>query len=84
MYSFARRDNEKMKITFVLPDLNYVREYMPDYDGVFAQGIGYLSSSLKQAGHDTSLIHVTKDPERDNYIEILKGEKPGLVAFSLF
>jgi radical SAM superfamily enzyme YgiQ (UPF0313 family) len=73
-----------MKITFVLPDLNYVREYMPDYDGVFAQGIGYLSSSLKHAGHEVSLIHVTKDPERDNYIEILKGEKPGLVAFSLF
>ena len=75
---------KKMKVTFVLPDLNYVREYMPDYDGVFAQGIGYLSSSLKHAGHEVSLIHITKDLEREEYIELLMGEMPELVAFSLF
>ena len=61
-----------MKITFVLPDLNYVSEYMPDYDGVFAHGVGYLSSSLKLA-HFTKAagrfptiaggIHPTVDPE---------------------
>lgn len=73
-----------MKITFVLPDLNYVSEYMPDYDGVFAHGIGYLSSSLKHAGQEVSLIHITKELGREEYIESLVREKPDLVAFSLF
>ena len=73
-----------MKITFVLPDLNYVKEYMPDYDGVFAHGVGYLSSSLKLAGHEVSLVHITRELERDEYTESIMGKKPDLVAFSLF
>ena len=73
-----------MKITFVLPDLNYVSESMPDYGGVFAHGVGYLSSSLKHAGHEVSLIHITKELERGEYVESLIREKPDLVAFSLF
>ena len=73
-----------MKITFVLPDLNYVSEYMPDYDGVFAHGVGYLSSSLKHAGHKVSLIHITKEIGREEYVESLMRKKPDLVAFSLF
>ncbi len=73
-----------MKITFVLPDLNYVSEYMPDYDGVFAHGVGCLSSSLKHAGHEVSLIHITKELGREEYVESLMRENPDLVAFNLF
>ncbi len=73
-----------MKITFVLPDLNYVSEYMPDYDGVFAHGVGYLSASLKRSGHEVSLVHITKEIARDEYIGSILDQKPDMAAFSLF
>lgn len=71
-----------MKITFVFPDLNVFSEYSRDYSGIFAHGIGYLSSVLKRNGHDTSLIHIVKEIDRDNFLARIDKECPNLVAFS--
>lgn len=73
-----------MKTTFVLPDLNYVAEYMADYSGIFAHSIGYLSAALKRAGHTTSLIHITRPPTEDEFAARLRSEEPDLVAFTSF
>ncbi len=39
-----------MKITFVYPDLNYFSDNR-NWPGVFSLGLGYLSASVKEAGH---------------------------------
>lgn len=73
-----------MKITFIVPDLNYVEEYMPDYSGHFSHGVGYLSAALKQAGHATSLIHITKPISQDFLNSRILEERPDIIGFSLF
>jgi len=73
-----------MKILFVLPDTNYVEEYMPDYTGSFHLGLGYLSSVLKEKGHDCSLIHIKNESELKNIGERAKKYNPDLIAYTAF
>ncbi|MDP2924667.1 MAG: radical SAM protein [Candidatus Omnitrophota bacterium] len=71
-----------MKITFVFPDLNVFSECSGDYSGIFAHGIGYLSSALKRNGHNTSLIHIVKEADRNDFLARVGKEQPDLVAFT--
>ncbi len=73
-----------MKVTFVFADLNVFQDCSRDYSGIFAHGIGYLSSALKREGHLTSLIHLVKPIGQAEFIRRVGTEKPGLVAFSSF
>lgn len=74
-----------MRVTFIQPDFNYVKEYMPDYRGHSSLGIGYLSSSLKKADQSTSLLHLTNEMiTKDEFLSSLKKTKPELIAFSFF
>ncbi|MCK4967066.1 B12-binding domain-containing radical SAM protein, partial [bacterium] len=50
--------------------------------GVFSAGIGYLSASVKEAGHKSSLIHVIKPLEKDEFYEKIDENKPDIIAFS--
>jgi radical SAM superfamily enzyme YgiQ (UPF0313 family) len=68
-----------MKVTLVYPD---VLLHRPDWTGYFYYGIGLLSSVLKQAGHQTSLIHVTQPINQVEFISRIKKEDPGLIGFS--
>ncbi len=63
-----------MKITFVYPDRGL---------GKFNQGVGYLSSVLKQRGHQTDLIHLKKSVKPEEFRNSLKERKPDLLAFSV-
>lgn len=72
----------KMKVTFIFPDLNVFSEYSRDYSGIFAHGIGCLSSSLKRSGHQTSLIHIVKELDRESFLARVSKERADLVAFS--
>lgn len=67
-----------MKVTFIYPDIIGG----PYYKGYFYTGIGYLSSVLKQAGHNISLIHITQPICREEFIHNLKVSQPNIVAFS--
>ena len=51
-----------MKVTFVYPDFFQYADgtFMPE--GRIYLGIAYLSAVLKQAGHETSLVHVVEPP----------------------
>ncbi len=67
-----------MKVTFVYPDLISHRPW-PGYLNI---GIGSLSASLKQAGHQTSLVHITRPIHPSDFIDSIKNEDPDLIGFS--
>ncbi len=68
-----------MKIVFVYPD---ILPYLPFWKGYYYEGIGSLSSFLKQHGHNTSLIHITKPISKENLINAVINEAPDLIGFS--
>ena len=75
-----------MKVLLILPDFSYAKEYDPDYSetGNYYLGPGYLSSSLKKAGHQVSLIHLLYPIPREEFRARVLGEKPELIGFSFF
>lgn len=68
-----------MKITFVYPDLLLHR---PDWTGYFYVGIASLSTVLRQEGHGTSLIHITKPVSKASFIDRIRRENPDVIGFS--
>ena len=68
-----------MKVTLVYPD---VLLHRPDWTGYFYYGIGLLSSVLKQAGHQTSLIHIVQPIKQSEFIKRVRDENPDLIGFS--
>ncbi len=70
-----------MKITFVYLDLNYFDDKR-EWFGVFSLGLGYLSASVKKAGHIFSLIHIIKPLKKEEFYEKVDYHKPDIIAFS--
>ncbi len=68
-----------MKVCFVYPDIEGTERYGAKK---FYQGIGYLSSVLKKAGHVTSLIYLQSEIPRTAFLDEIHNASPGLVAFS--
>jgi len=67
-----------MKVTFVYTDYNPL-----GYNhNKFNLGIALLSSYLKEAGHQTSLIHISERIAKEQFIEQIQKHKPDLIAFS--
>ena len=73
-----------MNITFVVPDYNYIKLYLPDYRGSFHHGIAYILSFLKSKGHNVSLLHLLKPPADQEFLGRVKSFSPGLIAFTSF
>jgi radical SAM superfamily enzyme YgiQ (UPF0313 family) len=74
-----------MKITFVLADHQEVPPSVVQqvgWKGLFHFGVAQLSSCLKREGHDTSLIHIVEEMERDKFISHVKSHDPDLLAFT--
>ena len=69
-----------MKVAFVYPDFLLHR---PDWPGYFYVGVASLSAVLKEAGHETSLIHITKLISKSDFIERIEKENPALIGFSI-
>ena len=68
-----------MRICFVYPDIGGVEHYGSKK---FYHGIGYLSSVLKQAGFETRLIYLQKEPSREEFLRDIAAASPDVVAFS--
>lgn len=70
-----------MKVILIYPDI-----LSENWPGIFYHGVGYLSTVLKKAGHDVSLLHITSTPDRNQYLYLLRkslnGENRHLIAFS--
>lgn len=67
-----------MKIIFVYTDYNPLGY---NYNK-FNMGIATLSSCLKEAGHQTSLIHISEKIEKEQFLEQIQKHKPDVAAFS--
>ena len=70
-----------MKITFIYPDSSYFDDKRK-WLGVFSLGLGYLSASVKKAGHISSLIHIIKPLKKKEFYEKIDYHKPDIIAFS--
>jgi anaerobic magnesium-protoporphyrin IX monomethyl ester cyclase len=69
-----------VKVMFVYPDQLPAD---PGWQGHFYSGLGILSAVLKQAGHQTSLLHITRPTvDEDDVLRRIETELPGLLAFS--
>jgi anaerobic magnesium-protoporphyrin IX monomethyl ester cyclase len=69
----------KVRVCFVYPDIGGVEHYGARK---FYHGLGYLSSVLKRAGHQTALIYLDHEPTEDAFMAQLAAIEPQLVAFS--
>ncbi|MGQ9567691.1 MAG: B12-binding domain-containing radical SAM protein [Anaerolineae bacterium] len=68
-----------MKITLVYPDIEGVAYYGARK---YYHGLGYLSSVLREAGHETSLIYLQAEPTREAFLQELQALRPDVVGFS--
>jgi len=68
-----------MKVCFVYPDIGGVERYGARK---YYHGLGYLSSVLKQAGHETALIYLEREPTRDEFLQQVALTAADVVAFS--
>ncbi len=68
-----------MRVLFVFPDLSST---VTGYTGVVHNGVALLSASLKQAGHATALLHLTHEPDEEDFRARVRAAKPDLVAFT--
>ena len=65
-----------MKITFIYTDYSQFNQ------NNFNRGVAMLSSCLKKEGHTVGLIHISKRIKKQEFLRLVKEEKPDLVAFS--
>ena len=72
-----------MRVLFILPDFNYL-DFITDYSGFNHIGLAYLSACLKQAGHETKLLHLTKELPVEELIKLIKEISPGLICYTSF
>lgn len=68
-----------MKVCLVYSDVGGVAHYGARK---YYHGLGYLSSVLKQAGHETALIYLWAEPNREEFLQQVREIDPALVAFS--
>ncbi|MGC8838316.1 MAG: B12-binding domain-containing radical SAM protein [Anaerolineae bacterium] len=68
-----------MRITFVYPDIEGVARYGARK---YYHGLGYLSSVLRERGHETSLLYLQAEPTREAFLQDLQALRPDLVGFS--
>lgn len=68
-----------MKVCLVYSDVGGVEHYGARK---YYHGLGYLSSVLKRAGHETSLIYLQREPEQNEFLEQVVATAARVVAFS--
>ena len=68
-----------MRVLFVYPDVGGADQYGTRK---YYHGVGYLSSTLKEAGHETALIYLQSEPTREGFLSEVEAIAPDLVAFS--
>jgi anaerobic magnesium-protoporphyrin IX monomethyl ester cyclase len=62
-------------VLFIYPDICHG-------SGRFHRGLGCISSVLKEAGHDTTLLHINKRPTKEKLCHKISQISPGLIGFS--
>jgi radical SAM superfamily enzyme YgiQ (UPF0313 family) len=68
-----------MKVKLIYPDL---QPRWPFWSGHYYVGIVSLSAYLKKHGHDVSLMHIIRPKKKEEFIQNIVDESPGLIGFS--
>nr|MBC7244125.1 radical SAM protein [Chloroflexota bacterium] len=68
-----------MKVCLVYSDVGGVARYGARK---YYHGLGYLSSVLKQAGHQTALIYLLAEPVKGEFLQQVAAIAPDIIAFS--
>jgi radical SAM superfamily enzyme YgiQ (UPF0313 family) len=68
-----------MRVCLVYPDIGGVEHYGARK---YYHGLGYISSVLKQGGHQTTLLYLQREPEQAAFVQQIADLAPGVVAFS--
>ena len=68
-----------MKILFVYSDISGTEHYGAKK---FYSGLGSISAVLREAGHETQLLYLQREPDRDAFLAQVTAASPDLLAFS--
>jgi anaerobic magnesium-protoporphyrin IX monomethyl ester cyclase len=68
-----------MRVCLVYPDIGGVEHYGARK---YYHGLGYISSVLRQGGHETTLAYLQREPEQETFLQQLADLAPDVVAFS--
>lgn len=78
-----------MKVLFVYPDFLATRtkpgsdQFEITKGGWYSEGLASISAVLKEAGHKTALMHLTKPASKGDFRNKITKEKPDLIAFTV-
>ncbi|MCD6520534.1 MAG: radical SAM protein [Anaerolineae bacterium] len=68
-----------MRILFVYSDISGAEHYGAKK---FYSGLGLISAVLRQEGHETALLYLQREEEREKFLAAVEAASPDLVAFS--
>lgn len=66
-----------MKLTFIFVEITPYR--LPHY----TYSIGALSAALKEAGHNTTLLHLVKPAKEEEIVRSISEEHPDIIGFTM-
>jgi len=72
-----------MKVALVYPDYSPSKHLTtPAEYGFYSEGISSVAAVLKAGGHDVEMVHLTKVPSEEYFVETVRAISPDIVGFS--
>jgi radical SAM superfamily enzyme YgiQ (UPF0313 family) len=68
-----------MRILLIYPD---ILPTISNFKGYINQGVASISASLKKAGHEVKLLHITQTLQKDNIISFVRSYSPSIIGIS--
>jgi len=72
-----------LKILFIYPDFLEASKHVRNNPGNYSEGLASISAVLKEGGHSVSLYHLTFMPEKQEFIDAVKGYEPDIIGISV-
>jgi len=72
-----------LRVLFIYPDFLETTKHIKDIPGNYSEGIASLSAVLKEGGHSVNLYHLTYMPDKSEFINRVKSQKPDIIGFSI-
>jgi len=72
-----------LKVLFIYPDFLEATKYVKNIPGNYSEGLASLSAVLKEAGHEACLYHQLYMPQRDEFLDAVKGYNPDIIGISI-
>jgi len=75
-------------VLFIYPDFTALERtgrpgtYDIEPGGWYAEGLAAMAASLRAAGHQPALLHLTTPPDRERFIAAVRQQNPALVAIT--